>query len=81
MPCSQMMSMNCSPPRPTEDINPARLPMPNAADRNSRTSTIGWGTRSSMKQNATSSASPPMIAASTIGLVHPVVESPYGWMP
>ncbi len=58
MPCSQMISMNCRPPRPTEDISPARLPMPNDAERNSRMSTIGWATRSSMKQNATSSTSP-----------------------
>ncbi len=76
MPCSQMMSMNCSPPRPIEDISPARLPMPNDAERNSRMSTIGSATRSSMKQNATSSSSPTMMAPSTNGLVQPVVESP-----
>ena len=53
MPCNQMISMNCRPPRPIEDISPARLPIPNEADRNSRMSTIGDSTRSSMKQNAT----------------------------
>ena len=41
MPCSQMISMNCSPPRPIDDISPARLPMPNAVERNSLMSTIG----------------------------------------
>ena len=81
MPCSQMISMNCRPPRPIEDISPARLPMPNEADRNSRMSTIGDSTRSSMKQNATSRSSPKTIEPSTNGLVQPVVESPYGWMP
>ena len=58
MPCNQMISMNCRPPRPTDDISPARLPMPNDADRNSRMLTIGWATRSSMKQKATISSSP-----------------------
>ncbi len=81
MPCSQMMSMNCNPPRPTEDIRPARLPSPNDAERNSLMSTIGSATRNSMKQNATSSSSPAVIAPSTHGLVQPVVAPPYGWMP
>src|SRR6185295_4784342 len=52
MPCNQMISMNCRPPRPIEDISPARLPMPNEADRKSRMSTIGDSTFSSMKLNA-----------------------------
>ena len=43
--------------------------------------TIGWATRSSMKQNATSNSRPNGIEPNTHGLVHPVVESPYGWMP
>ena len=76
MPCSQMISMNCRPPRPIEDISPARLPMPNDAERNSRMSTIGESTCSSMKQNATSDSRPKTIAPSTHGLVQPVVESP-----
>ena len=71
-----MMSMNCRPPRPTEDISPARLPIPNAAERNNRMLIIGWATRSSMKQNATSNSRPNAIDPSTHGLVHPVVESP-----
>ena len=50
--------------------------MPNDAERNSLMSTIGSATRSSMKQNATSDSRPKMIAPSTHGLVHPVVESP-----
>ena len=81
MPCSQMISMNCRPPRPTDDISPARLPSPNDADRNNRMFTMGSATRSSMKQNATSNASPMAMVPSTHGLVHPVVDSPYGWMP
>ena len=58
MPCSQMMSMNCRPPRPIEDIRPARLPIPNDAERKSRMSTIGSATRNSMKQKATSDSRP-----------------------
>ena len=50
--------------------------MPNDADRNSRMSTMGRSTRSSMKQNATRDSRPKAIAPSTNGLVHPVVESP-----
>ena len=73
-----MMSMNCSPPRPTDDIKPARLPIPNAAERNSRILTIGWATRSSTMQNATNKTSPTAIDPSTHGFVHPVVASPYG---
>ena len=76
MPCSQMMSMNWRPPRPIEDISPARLPMPNEADRNSLMSTIGESMCSSMKQNATSDSSPKAIDPNTHGLVQPVVESP-----
>ena len=76
MPCSQMISMNWSPPRPTDDISPARLPMPNDADLNKRMSTIGCSTRSSMKQNATSISSPATIDPMTHGLVQPVEEPP-----
>ena len=41
-------------------------------------STIGDSTFSSMKQNATRDSRPKAIDPSTQGLVHPVVESPYG---
>lgn len=50
--------------------------MPNEADLNSRMSTIGESTCSSMKQNATSSSKPIPMAPSTIGLVQPVEWSP-----
>ena len=32
MPCSQMISMNCMPPRPIEASRPARLPAENGPD-------------------------------------------------
>ena len=34
-----------------------------------------------MKQNATSSATPPIRPISTMGLVQPITWPPYGWMP
>ncbi|SHX03719.1 Uncharacterised protein [Mycobacteroides abscessus subsp. abscessus] len=58
MPCSQMMSMNCRPPRPTDASRFARLPRPKARFLNSRISSIGSATRASITQNSTSSATP-----------------------
>jgi hypothetical protein len=81
MPWSQMMSMNWRPPRPMEAISPAKLPAANTGERNSWRWNIGSGERSSMTQNATSSATPPNSPARTHGLVQPVLWLPYGWMP
>ena len=76
MPCSQMISMSCSPPRPRAPSSPATLPAVNARIRNRLSRNIGSGTLVSTQANSTSSAIPPKIAASTQGLVHPV-----GWPP
>jgi len=76
IPCSQMMSMNCNPPRPTEAISPARLPAQNARMRNRLRWNIGSATLVSMMQKAASRPMPPNTPASTHGLPHPVAESP-----
>ncbi len=47
MPCSQMISMNCSPPRATAELRLARLPKAKGAMRNSRKSSIGRAARRS----------------------------------
>ena len=81
MPWSQMISMNCSPPRATEASSVAALPAANARIRSSFRSNIGASTRCSMKQNAVSSTTPPIRPVSTTGLVQPIEWPPYGWMP
>src|SRR5919206_549213 len=58
MPCSQMMSMNCSPPRLTEASRPARFPAANARMRNRDRSNIGSATRDSTTQKVISRATP-----------------------
>ncbi len=81
MPCSQMISMNCMPPRPIEASRPARLPAENARIRNRFMWNIGSDTWFSMKQKTTSSTAPPMSPVSTHGFVQPIEWPPYGWMP
>jgi hypothetical protein len=76
MPCNQMISMNCRPPRPTEASRPARLAIAKLRIRNRRSSNIGEVLRSSITTNATSRRTPPTMAPSTHGFPHPVVESP-----
>ena len=76
MPCSQMISMNCRPPRPIEIMKLATLPATKARMRNNERLNIGSATRRSIMTNTTSSASPPMSSASTIGLVHPIEWPP-----
>ena len=76
MPCSQMISMNCRPPRAMEASSVARLPIANGRILSSRRSNMGLSTRSSMKQNATSSARPPNRPISTVGLVQPIACPP-----
>ena len=76
MPCSQMISMNCRPPR---DIAASRFtawPAANARIRNSRMLIIGSATRVSMTTNATSSATPTIKPVSTFGEVQPMVCPP-----
>ena len=76
MPCSQMISMNWRPPRAMEASSVAALPAANARIRISRRSNMGLLTRSSMKQNAISSATPPIRPVSTSGLVQPITCPP-----
>ena len=76
MPCSQMISMNCRPPRAIEASRVAALPAANARIRNSFSGNIGSSTRGSMTQNTTSSATPPIRPVSTHGLVQPIVCPP-----
>ena len=72
MPCSQMISMNCMPPRPSASIRLARLPQKKARMRNSDSRNSGSATLVSTTPNTTSSAIPPKMAVSTHGLVQPI---------
>ena len=76
MPCNQMMSMNCNPPRAIDASKPARLPALNALIRNRPIANIGWSIRVSTTVNATNSAPPPMSPASTQGLSQPMSLPP-----
>ena len=58
MPCSQMISMNISPPRATAERNVESVPNVNARMRNSGSRNIGSATRRSIAANATRHASP-----------------------
>src|SRR6185437_9799089 len=81
MPCSQMINMNCMPPRAIEDSSVAMLPVANARILNRPSENIGFRTRDSMSTNSPSSANPPSSPVSTNGLVQPSVCPPYGWIP
>jgi hypothetical protein len=81
MPCNQMISMNCMPPREVAASTLARLPAANGRIRNRCIENIGSGTRVSMITKATRSATPPTSPTTTQGLVQPVAWSPYGWIP
>ena len=76
MPCSQMIRMNISPPRPRLESRLARLPAVNGRIRNSESRNIGSATRVSITQKPASTASPPTISPSTTGLVQPIVCPP-----
>jgi len=76
MPCSQMMSMNCRPPRAIELSRLAMFPAANARIRNRPIRNIGSAIFVSSTQNPASSAIPAAMPPSTNGLVHPV-----GWPP
>ena len=76
MPCSQMISMNMRPPRPTLDSRDDRLPAVKARILNRDRRNIGSGARRSMSAKAVSSATPPASEPSTNGLVQPIVEWP-----
>ena len=72
MPCSQMISMNCWPPRAMAMSRPAMLPAVNALILNKLSSNIGSAMLRSMRQNTTSSATPPPSRPITSGLVQPM---------
>ncbi len=72
MPCSQMISMNCSPPRAIELSRLAMLPAANARIRNRLIRNMGSVIFVSMRQNATSRTTPVASPPSTNGLVQPV---------
>jgi hypothetical protein len=76
-----MITMNISPPRPIELSSAATVPNVNPRRRKRLTRNIGSATRVSTITKTTSSATPPMIAVSTDGLVHPMECVPYGWIP
>ena len=72
MPCSQMISMNIRPPRPSEASSVAIVPALNARMRNSERLNIGSSLRSSITTKAASSRRPPPISPSTSGFVQPI---------
>ena len=76
MPCSQMISMNCMPPRPSASIRLARLPQAKARILNRESRNSGSATLVSTTPKIPSRATPPKIALSTHGLVQPI-----GWPP
>ncbi len=71
-----MISMNCSPPRPIDDIRLAMLPAVKARMRNRSMWNIGSATRVSITTKASSSSTPTISSVSTAGLVHPIVWPP-----
>jgi hypothetical protein len=73
-----MISMNCMPPRPSAPSRPAMFPAVNARILNRPSRNIGASTLVSTQANSTRMAIPPKMAASTLGLVHPVGWTPYG---
>ena len=81
MPCSQMMSMNISPPRATADRNVDSVPNVKARMRNSGSRNIGYGVRCSTITNATRQASAAASSARTRGLPHPIAWPPHGRIP
>ena len=72
MPCSQMISMNCMPPRPIASIRLAMFPAANARILNSEMRNSGSATLVSTYTKMISSARPPKSAVSTHGLVQPI---------
>ena len=81
MPCSQMISMNCMPPRLSAIARFAMLPAANGRILNSDMRKSGSATFVSTMTKTTSSTTPPIIAVSTHGLVQPIGCPPYGSRP
>ena len=78
MPCSQMTSMNCRPPRTEAEM--AELPAANARILNRSRWNMGSATLISMAEDEQEGAAAD-IPASTGGPPHPIVWPPLGWMP
>ena len=76
MPCSQIISMNCSPPRLTDASRPAKFPVENALIRNNDMLNIGSSMRDSYTQKTIRTIVPPISPARTHGLVHPMLWPP-----
>ena len=72
MPCSQMISMNISPPRATAARKVESVPKVKARIRNRVRRNIGSATRSSIATKAPSEASEAVSRAITSGLPQPV---------
>ena len=76
MPCSQMMSMNMRPPRPSAPRKLAKTPAEKARILKSCSRNMGSSVWSSMKQKSTRKATPTPSSVSTVGLVQPMDEFP-----
>ena len=76
-----MISMNISPPRPSEASSVAMQPAEKARMRKRPSLNIGSVVRISMATNPASTAMPPTMPTITFGLVQPIGWPPYGWMP
>ena len=76
MPCSQMMSMNIRPPRPSAPRKLAKTPAVKARILKSWSRNMGSSVCTSMKQNRIRKATPAPISASTTGLVQPMGGRP-----
>jgi hypothetical protein len=81
MPWSQMIKMNCSPPRASDRHKVAKFPIAKPRELNNVKSNIGSVTRRSMTAKATRTTSPPMRHERTKGLVQPIAWPPYGCRP
>src|ERR1700712_5008647 len=81
MPCSQMISMNIRPPRPSDASSVAMLPAVKARMRNSPRLNIGSSWRSSMTTKSASSSRPTTISPTTCGFVQPIGGPPVGLEP
>ena len=78
MPCSQITSINCNPPRAIDDANTAKMPAAKPRMRSNCRSSIGSAARRSIGTKATSSAIPPNNVSSVAGFVQPIARPPYG---
>ena len=81
IPCSQMMSMNMSPPRPTAARKLDSVPKVNARMRNNPRRNMGFSTRLSITANPARNTAPSPSAESTNGLVQPIGSDLYGSIP